>query len=102
MPRETADESVTLRVRLTPRGGRNALTRYEDGVLHARVAAAPVDGAANKALLTLLAETLDLSRFNLTLISGATSREKTVLVMGIDPAALEARLSTVGKGSDGT
>ena len=39
------DEYAILRVRLTPKGGRDALSKYEAGVLTARVAAAPVDGA---------------------------------------------------------
>ena len=87
------DEGTLLRVRLTPRGGRDALTKWEAGVLHARVAAPPVDGAANKALLALLSDALNVSKSRLAFQSGETSREKVVRVAGLSAAELEARIA---------
>ena len=81
-----------LRVRLTPRGGRDALGRYEHGVLHARVAAPPVDGAANRALLALLAHALDLPKSRLQFQSGETGRDKVIRIHGVAPAEVESRL----------
>lgn len=81
-----------LRVRLTPKGGRNALIRQAEGVLHVRVAAPPIDGAANKALIALLADTLDLPKSRLSFHSGETSREKVLRVEGLSAEVLEARL----------
>ncbi len=72
-----------LSVRITPRGGRNAITAIRDGVLQARVAAPPVDGAANLALIKLIAEALSVSPGRVTLLKGHTSRIKTVQVDGI-------------------
>ncbi|HZO87377.1 MAG TPA: DUF167 domain-containing protein [Chthonomonadaceae bacterium] len=83
---------LLLRVRLTPKGGRDALIKREGEVLHARVAAPPVDGAANKALLTLLADVLDIPKSRLTLQSGQTSREKVIRVEGLDAQTLAARI----------
>ena len=88
----SVEVSTVLRVRLTPKGGRNALIKYESGVLHARVAAAPVDGAANRALIALLADLLDVPRSHLELVSGETSREKGLRVRGMDGASLETRI----------
>lgn len=88
----SVDVSTVLRVRLTPKGGRNALIKYESGVLHARVSAAPVDGAANRALIVLLSEVLRVPRSALALISGETCREKGVRVLGMDASSLEARI----------
>jgi len=51
-----------------------------DGVLHCRVAAAPADGAANEALLRLLARELGLPRSSLRLAGGETARRKIVAV----------------------
>ena len=54
-------------------------------MLRARVAAPPVEGAANQALLRLLAEELDVPRRDVRLVAGAASRTKLVVVDGIDP-----------------
>jgi uncharacterized protein len=89
------DEFTLLRVRLTPRGGRDALTKWEAGVLHARVAAPPVDGAANKSLLALLSDTLDVPKSRLSFHSGETSREKVIRVAGVDAETLEERITNL-------
>ena len=72
-------------MRLTPRGGTDRVDGVLDGVLRARVAAPPVDGAANEALLRLLAEELRVPRRDVRLVAGAGSRTKTVVVDGLGP-----------------
>jgi hypothetical protein len=72
-------------VRLTPRGGTDRGDGVLDGVLRARVAAPPVDGAANEALLRLLAEELRVPRRDVRLVAGAGGRTKTVVVDGLGP-----------------
>jgi uncharacterized protein YggU (UPF0235/DUF167 family) len=62
-----------------------------DGALKARVAAPPIDGAANRALLRLIAGALDLPRSRVRLAAGATNRRKVVEVDGVDAAALRGR-----------
>jgi uncharacterized protein YggU (UPF0235/DUF167 family) len=59
-----------------------------------RVAAAPERGAANDAVLTLLAGALDVPRRGLTVVSGHTARDKIVEVQGITPDETEARLTS--------
>ena len=72
-------------VRLTPRGGADRVDGVsEDGILVVRVAAAPVGGGANTALLRLLAEELGVSRGSVRLVAGATGRRKLVAAEGID------------------
>lgn len=78
---------IALDIRLTPRGGRDALDGVEtlaDGrvVLKARVRAAPTEGEANSALLRLLAGELRLPRSQLSIAGGATARLKTVILQG--------------------
>lgn len=100
--RETR-ESIALDIRLTPRGGRDALDGIEtlaDGraILKARVRAAPTEGEANTALIRLLAQEFRLSRSQVTLLSGATARLKTVALHG-ETDSLSAILETrLGKG----
>jgi uncharacterized protein len=78
-------------VRLTPRGGADRVDGVIDGILRARVAAAPVDGAANTALLRLIADELGVPRRNVSLLGGATGRTKVVAVDGVDPARVVER-----------
>ena len=82
-----------LRVRLTPRGGRDAVAGFRDGILHLRVAAPPVDGAANKALLELVARSLDVPRTSVRLVAGATARIKTLEVDGLAESDIASRLA---------
>ena len=76
-------DSARLRIRLTPRGGRDAVDRFEDGVLHARVAAPPVGGAANRALVELLSDVLSVRKSAIIVVSGEASREKQVEIQDL-------------------
>jgi uncharacterized protein YggU (UPF0235/DUF167 family) len=60
-------------------------------VLRARVAAPPVEGAANQALLRLLADELGVARRAVRLVAGAAGRQKLVVVEGITPDDVLAR-----------
>lgn len=89
-------EGLRLAVRLTPRGGRDAIDGIEilsDGrpVLKVRVRAAPSEGEANAALVALLARELGVSRSAVTLATGATARVKLLAIAG-EGDALAARL----------
>ncbi len=79
-----------ITVRLTPRAGCDAIEGWRDDVLRVRVAAAPVDGAANAALIRLLAKALGVAASRVTIVSGATGRTKTVEVEGVDEVLLRS------------
>lgn len=86
-PWTVAGDGLRLTVRLTPRGGRDAIDGVEtlaDGrpVLKVRVRAAPSEGEANTALIALLARELALPRSAVALVAGATARLKTVALTG--------------------
>jgi uncharacterized protein (TIGR00251 family) len=92
---------VRFAVRLTPKGGRNAIegwTKGADGRMHlkARVAAPPEAGKANAALIALLAKTLRVAKSNVAIVGGETARLKQVDVTG-DADYLLARLEALGK-----
>jgi uncharacterized protein len=85
---------VTTRftVRLTPRGGADRVeSAGADGVLRVRVAAPPVDGAANASLCRLLSGELGVSKGSVRIVAGETARVKVVEVVGADPDAVRAR-----------
>jgi len=67
-------------VRLIPRAPRNAVSGVRDGVLRVRVTAAPVNGAANRALVDLLAKTLRIGPTAIRIEAGATSARKRLSV----------------------
>lgn len=78
-------------VRLAPRSSSNRIDGVLDGVLRVRVTAPAVEGAANAALLALLAEELDVARRDVRIVAGAASRQKLVVVDGVEPEAVVAR-----------
>ena len=88
---------MRLTVRVTPRGGRDAVegwSRDDAGrpVLKVRVAAAAADGAANAAVIALLAKALGRPRSSLTIVRGETARVKQIEVAEIDAAEAHRRL----------
>lgn len=89
--RETS-EGALLTVRVTPRAGRNEWAGWHGGVPKIRLCAPPAEGQANRALVEFLAEALDRPRSTLELVSGASSRTKTVLIRGCNAAAVRPRL----------
>ena len=88
-------------VRLTPRGGRDAIEGWAAGadgarLIKARVSAAPENGKANAALIALLAKSLDVPKSTIAIVSGETARTKTLVVRG-EAADLAARLKALGE-----
>ncbi|HKV58959.1 MAG TPA: DUF167 domain-containing protein [Ktedonobacteraceae bacterium] len=82
---------MRLAVRVVPRSRRNALA-WEQGVLKVWLTAPPVDGAANDALIALLAEHLALPKRSISLVHGTTSRQKIVEIAGMTEAEVTAKL----------
>ena len=85
---------MLIAVRVIPRSSKNVLA-WEQGTLKARLTAPPVDGAANAALLNLLAERLSVPRRSISIVRGETSRQKTVEIADLTPAEVERRLKTM-------
>ena len=90
--RRQGDE-VILALRVQPRASRNELAEPVGPELKVRVAAPPVDDAANEELLRFLARRLDCSRNQLRLVRGRTSRHKLVGLAGLDLEQVRARIA---------
>ncbi len=84
-------DSVSFRVRVTPRASRDALLDVREGTLRVALSAPPVEGAANNALIKLLAKALGVSKSRVQISRGQRSREKLVRVQGL--SAKDVRLS---------
>ncbi|MDQ1228836.1 DUF167 family protein [Sphingomonas sp. SORGH_AS_0879] len=92
MPAWTSrDDGIQIAVRVTPRGGRDALTAGTEEHFAARLSAPPVDGAANAALVPLVAKHFGVPKRAVTIVAGETARLKRLHVAG-DPQKL-ARLA---------
>jgi uncharacterized protein len=84
--------AVRFAVRLTPRGGADRVDGPDAaGTLRVRVAAPPVDGAANASLCRLLAAELGVPKGSVRVVTGDTARRKLVEVEGVTPATLRTR-----------
>ena len=78
-------------VRLTPRSAAERVEGVVDGALKVRVMAPAVEGAANTALIRVVADELGIARSDVRIVAGATSRRKLVVVDGISADAVVAR-----------
>jgi len=81
---------MLVEVRVVPRSGRSGVAGMRDGAVLVRLKAAPVEGAANKELVAVLADALGVPKRNITIVSGHHSRTKKVRLQGVDPGRLEA------------
>lgn len=92
-PLESRPGGVRLRVRVQPRASRSDIDGVRDGVLRIRLTSPPVDGAANDALIELLADVLDVAKRSVHIVTGATSRTKVIDVDGLDRDRVRERLA---------
>lgn len=82
---------VRIHVRVIPRSSKNSIV-WEEGALKVRLTAPPVEGAANEALIGLLAQCLGLPKRDIQIVHGATGRHKTVEIMGMTAEAVEQKI----------
>jgi uncharacterized protein len=76
---------------LTPNAGVDRLDGSVEGVLRARVAARPIDGSANAALIDILAHELGIARSRVAIVRGAKGRVKVLELDGVAPELVRSR-----------
>ncbi len=84
--------TVRLALKVVPGASRSELAGFENGVLRVRVAAAPEKGRANRALTDFLAGLLGIKKSAVTMVRGATARNKVVEIAGLNGSDVRARL----------
>ena len=82
------DRSVRFAVRVQPRASRSEIAGVHGDAIKIRLSAPPVDGAANEALIELVAGVLGVGRRAVRIVSGEASRSKLVEVEGVTAAAV--------------
>jgi uncharacterized protein len=89
---------AAIAVHVIPRAGASAIAGLRNGALLVRLAAAPVEGAANAALVSLLARTFGVAPRQITIVAGSRHRDKRVFIGDADPSTLQQILrELVGK-----
>lgn len=84
--------SELIEIRVQPGASRTQVAGRHDGKVKIRLAARPVDGAANKELVRFLSQHLGIPRRSIELVSGLTSRTKRIRIQGMAPADVEKTL----------
>jgi uncharacterized protein (TIGR00251 family) len=84
--------SAVLNVRVIPRAHRSGIAGTRDNAVLIRLNAPPVDGAANKELIAVLAAALNLPKRAISIVSGETGRAKRIAIAGLTIAEVQARL----------
>jgi len=87
------NRGLTFAVRVVPRAARSEFVGEQSGALRVRLAAPPVEGAANKELIKLLAKSFKLPNNAVQIISGSTSKNKIVRIQGGDATRLRQLIS---------
>jgi uncharacterized protein (TIGR00251 family) len=87
---------LKLSILVQPRASKNAVVGWQGEALKVRLAAPPVDGEANAALLAFLAKEFGLKKRQVALSGGASSRRKVIEILAADEAALTEKLKTYG------
>jgi uncharacterized protein len=80
---------LSLEVKVTPRASRDEIGGLRDGVLGVRVTAAPVEEAANRAVLKLIAKRIGVAPSRVRIARGVRGRRKRIEIEGVGPEALE-------------
>jgi uncharacterized protein (TIGR00251 family) len=86
--RGVAEPAVRFAVRVRPRSSRAGVDGMHGQALRVRVNAPPVEGAANEAVVEVLAKALGVAKRAVTIVTGATSRSKVVEVRGVTAAGV--------------
>ncbi len=86
-------QSTSISVYVQPRASKTEVAGMHDGLLRIRLAAPPVDGAANAALVAFIAERLGVAKSRVRVVSGLTSRRKVVAIEGVSETAVAAALA---------
>jgi uncharacterized protein (TIGR00251 family) len=92
---------AALTIRVVPNAKRTELQGImPDGTLKMKIAAPPVEGKANKALVDFLSEILQIPKTNVEIVAGTLSKDKLISITGIEPEAANRKIRDYKKSRD--
>jgi uncharacterized protein (TIGR00251 family) len=86
------EEAVIINVRVIPRASKSEIVGIHDGALKIRISAPPVDGAANVEIIRFLAKTFGVSKSNVFILSGETSKNKRIKIENLSKSSFEEKI----------
>lgn len=92
---ENTDKGLIVRIKIIPNSSRNEILRTENA-LKIKITAQPIENKANKALIEFLSKQLKVAKSNIQIIKGETSKEKTLLIKGINEEIFYSKLTPQG------
>ncbi|MFA5073379.1 MAG: DUF167 domain-containing protein [Nitrospirota bacterium] len=95
-PKNNGESFITVSVRVQPRSSRNEIITDQEK-LKIKLTSAPVDGAANEALIKFLSDILSLAKSKIEIVSGQASREKIIRLHGITGEQFKSILNNIRK-----
>ncbi|MDO9229882.1 MAG: DUF167 domain-containing protein [Syntrophales bacterium] len=95
IPLRETETGVVFRIRVVPRASRREPVGIRDDTLKLRITAPPVEGKANRECVRMLAELLGVKKTQVAIISGHTSRTKTVAVEGVKAKEIAALIAVL-------
>lgn len=93
-----SESGAKISLRVYPNAGRDEMLGFTDGVLRVKVAAPPSKGKANERLIAFFGRLLGVSKRNISIIKGHTSRNKLIVIDGLSREDIMKRLSSSGGG----
>ncbi len=81
--------AVTFSIRVIPRGSRSEIVGEHDGALKVKLASPPVNGAANAELIKLFAENFGVSKSDIEIVSGETSKNKRIKINNLSKSKFD-------------
>jgi len=94
-----SESGAKISLRVYPNAGRDEMLGFTDGVLRVKVAAPPSKGKANERLIAFFSRLLGVSKRNISIIKGHTSRNKLIVIDGLSREDIMKRLSSSGGGA---
>jgi uncharacterized protein len=92
MPVKEEKQAITITVRVIPRSSRSEIVGEIDGAVRVRLTSPPMDGAANSELIKLFSKALKISKTNVEIIAGETSKTKRLRLTGVTGEQLRSVL----------
>ncbi len=92
LPTVPRDGGIQFGILVQPRASRNEISGIQGDRLKVRLTSPPVDGAANKSCLKLLAKSFGVSQNRVTLVNGQSGRKKTIHIEGLDTETFDSLL----------
>jgi len=86
------EERATILVQVQANASQNKVVRFGDGIWHLKIAAPPVRGKANQELIRFLSNILGVTKSNLTIEKGATSRRRVISIQGLTQEEVRGKL----------